>query len=397
MNSPLRWCLCLALVCLISIAATGSTAAASATGPLPKIEQFKADPMVLEDNQAALYTFVVKGAENMRVIEGNDTLYEINSPASAILKGTVQGNPTYAIRTGDSNTFDAIVKARNESGEVEKKLTLSFASVLPPKPTSLIPPVSDILSAPPRSPQWKEQYSSPFTSTPSTSPKLGSEPVFFKCPSSCESCLKPEDAAGRGFTQKCSEERCYYSPDGQQNWYCYSEPVGYCCKEGRAGQAGQVTEATKSRCAEAGDSYWSTVQAEAIRACQPIGWCCRGGQIAQATKDQCAQWGGEYWSTNQTETMRACQPPCWCCAGGKVGQIPQTQCAQMGGTCYADQHQAIERCQPAPVTYWCCSKGQVYPTTTPGAGCYATQAEAIRACQQPGPTTPPTYYTPNLK
>jgi hypothetical protein len=431
MNSPLRLCLCLVLVYLISIAATGSAAAASATGPLPKIERFTADPMVLEDNQAALYTFVVKGAENMRVIEGNDTLYEINSPSSATLKGTVQGNPTYAIRTGDSNTFDAIVKARNKSGEVEKKLTLSFASVLPPKPTSLIPPVSDILSATARTPKWGPQTSASVPSTPSTaSPAyIPWRPEFAECPKGCNYCLKPDDAASRGFTQRCLEQPCYYSPDNKENWYCYSEPEGWCCKEGVAGQAGQVTEATKTQCAQSGGDHWSTNQSEAIQACQPAGWCCRGGQIAQATKDQCAQWGGDYWSTNQSEAIRACQPPCWCCAGGKVGQIPQNQCAQMGGACYADQHQAIERCQPAdvpcwccaggkvgqttqaqcaqmggrcyadqhqaiercqpaPVTYWCCRGGKVYPSTTPGAGCYATQAQAIRACQQPAPTYP---------
>ena len=123
MNSPLRLCLCLVLaclICLISIAATGGTAGSSTKGPLPKIEKFAADPMVLEDNQAALYKFVVKGAENMRVIEGGNTIYEINSPSSATLKGTVNGMPPSATRTGD--TLNAVLIASNRNGEVEEKL-----------------------------------------------------------------------------------------------------------------------------------------------------------------------------------------------------------------------------------------------------------------------------------
>ena len=184
MNSPLRWCLFLVLVCLISIAATGSTAAAAATGPLPKIEKFTADPMVLEDNQAALYIFVVKGAENMRVIEGGNTIYEINSPSSATLKGTVNGMLPSATRTGDSNTFDTVLIASNRNGEVEKTLTLRYATELPPKPTSLIPPVSDILSATARTPKWGPQTSASVPSTPLTaSPAyIPWRPEFAECP-----------------------------------------------------------------------------------------------------------------------------------------------------------------------------------------------------------------------
>ena len=379
MNSPLRWCLCLVLVCLIcliSIAATGGTAGSSAKGPLPKIEQFKADPMVLEDNQAALYTFVVKHATKIQVIEAGNTIKEVNNPTSATLKGTVKGLSADAIQTGDSPTFDTILLASNESGNQERTLTLSFANVL--QPTGL-PAGSTDSKTEPRSPKWLAQYSSPFTSTPSTSPKLGSEPVFFKCPGSCEYCLKPEDAAGRGFTQRCAEERCYYSPDDQQNWYCYSEPEGWCCRDTK------VSQATKTQCAQAGGSYWSTNQAEAMRACQPIGWCCRDGQIAQATKDQCAQAGGSYWSTNQAEAMRACQRTYWCCSNGKIYTTTQPT-----EGCYTNLAAAQRACERPPTTYWCCRDGKVYPTTTPGAGCYATQAEATRACQ-------PLIRTPTLK
>src|SRR4030042_6626672 len=153
MNIPLRLCLCLVLICLVT---TGATAYAAGK---PDIKLFKADPLVLNDGDAALYTFVVKNATEMQLVEAGDIIKQINNPSAATLKGTAQGMTTYAIRTGDSNTFAATLIARNESGEVKKTLTLSFATELPPKSTSLIPPVS--MSAPPRSPQWGEQDFSP--------------------------------------------------------------------------------------------------------------------------------------------------------------------------------------------------------------------------------------------
>src|SRR4030042_6931504 len=93
MNSPLRLCLCLVLICLVTTGATGYTAGK------PDIKLFKADPLVLNDGDAALYTFVVKNATEMQLVEAGGINKQINNPSAATLKGTVQGMTTYTKRT----------------------------------------------------------------------------------------------------------------------------------------------------------------------------------------------------------------------------------------------------------------------------------------------------------
>jgi hypothetical protein len=375
MNSPIRLCLCLVLVCLITVGAT------ACPDGKPRIK-FEADPLVLNDGDSALYTFVVKNATEVVVIEAGDIIKQITNPSAATLKGTVKGNTTYAIRTGDSNTFKATLIARNESGEVEKTLTLSFATELPPKSTSLIPPVS--MSAQPRSPQWGEQYSSPPSTQPSPPTMLQYEPKFFECPSGCPYCLTPGEAANLGFTQRCSEELCYYSPDKEQKWYCYSEPEGWCCRDT------QVSQATRTECTKIGGDWYAN-QAQAMQACQPMCWCCRqDGMVGNVTVNECLRVGTCY--NTQAEAARACQQmvSCWCCVDGKIGQVSQTQCAQMGGHCYNTQAEAARACQQT-TTCWCCAGGKVFqaPQTQcvqMGGACYTTQAGAVRACQQVPPT-----------
>ncbi|MBC8512391.1 MAG: hypothetical protein H8D32_05375 [Dehalococcoidia bacterium] len=418
MNIPLRLCLCLVLICLITTGATGHTAGK------PYIKLFEADPLVLNDGEAALYTFVVKNATEMQLVEAGNIIKEISNPSAATLKGTAQGMTTFAIRTGDSSTFTAVLIAKNDSGEAIEEITLSFATELEPAP--LIPPVSATLLTPARSPQWLPQLptSPPLIQPPSTT--THPRPEFAECPSDCKYCLQPSEAANLGFTQKCSEEICYYSPDNRK-WYCHSEPEGWCCKDGK------VFQATKNRCAEVG-GYWYATQAEAIERCRQMElcWCCADGKVGQIPRDQCLQMGGTCHDT-QAQAVRACQEmmTCWCCAGGKVGQVPQTQCIQMGGTCYDTQAQAVRACQEMatcwccaggkvfqapqtqciqmggncyttqtqamqacqPATCWCCAGGKVFqaPQTQciqMGGNCYTTQAEAVRACQQ-GPTIPP--------
>jgi hypothetical protein len=406
MNSLLGLCLCLVLVGVITAGAIGCIAPSSAGGTLPAVQVckaepleqnevdyaltaiggnlpdikvFEAEPLVLNDGDSALYTFVVKRATKIQVIEAGNLIKEINSPTLATLKGTVKGLTAYAIQTGDSSTFNAVLVASNGSGEVQEELTLSFATPAQPAGQS----GSTDNQTEPRSPKWLPQLSLPPISTLSTSATPGSEPVFFKCPSGCEYCLKPEDAAGRGFNQRCSEEPCYYSPDNQQKWYCYKPTPGWCC------QGGKVNPATRDECAQI-QGFWSTNQNEAIQACQPIGWCCRDGNLYQATKDQCAQMGGTYWSTNQNEAMRACQPIGWCCRDGNLYQATQAQCAQVGGSYWStNQAEAMRACQP--VLCWCCSGGKVYQTTQAqcaqtGGTCYATQSQATAGCRLTTPT-----------
>ncbi|MFC2050407.1 hypothetical protein ACFLTN_04435 [Chloroflexota bacterium] len=415
MNNPLRLCLCLVLICLT---ATGATVYAAGK---PDIKLFKADPLVLNEGESALYTFVVKNATEVQLVEAGDIIKKISNPSATTLKGTAQGMTTYAIQTGGSNTFTAALIAKNDSGETIAEITLSFATELPPQPVSLIPPVSATLSTPARSPQWLPQLptSLPLIQPPPTTTHAA--PEFAECPSDCKYCLTPAQAAELGFTQKCSEDICYYSPDNQK-WYCHREPEGWCCKDTK------VFQAPKTQCAEVG-GYWYATQAEAVERCRQMElcwccadgkvgqiprdqclqmggtchdtqtravercqqmmtcWCCADGKVGQIPKDQCLQMGGNCYDT-QTQAVQACQErmTCWCCAGGSVGQIPQTQCMQMGGNCYATQTQAVQACQQA-ATCWCCAGGKVFqaPQTQcmqMGGNCYATQTQAVQACQQ---------------
>ncbi|MHB8085929.1 MAG: hypothetical protein ACYDHZ_08885 [Dehalococcoidia bacterium] len=381
--------LCLALLGIIILGVTERTDAASVTGSLPEIKVFSAAPLTLPDGSSSLYTFVVSGATNMRVVEAGEIIKEINSPPDTTLNGTVKGRTTYEIRVDSINTFDTVLIAKNGSGEQKKTLTLSFATVLPQQSTSLAPGSDNQTKA--RTPKWGPQSStSPTIAASTLSITTRDAPQFAKCPTNCNNCLRPDEAAARGFTQRCSEQPCYYSPDNQQKWYCYSEPKGWCCKEGQAGQAGQVVEATKSECAQAGGGYWSTDKNEAIQACQPLGWCCRNGQIAQTTRAECSQVGGQYWSTDKNETIQACQPVGWFCSGGSLYQGTQAQAAQAGANWYATQAQAAQACQPP---CWCCSGGKVYQTTQAactraGGACYSTESQATAACRGAGTLTP---------
>ena len=363
MNSILGLCLCLVLVGLVTAGAIVYTNR-SCTGEMlpgvqvcqaeplqqnevdytpsaiggnePVIQVFKADPMELDAaDSAAVYTFKVKRATNVQINEAGTNIKNISNPSGATLQGTVTGLPAAAIQTDDSGKFITSLMASNDNGSVKAELTLSLAQKLLP---SGLPAGSTDNQTEQRTPKWLDQYSTPGTSAPSTTKH--NEPDFFKCPDSCKYCLKPGEAANLGYAKKCSNERCYYSPDDQQNWYCYSEPEGWCCADGRVGQT------TKGECAKIG-GYWSAYQAEAIEACQPKGYCCWNGQVYYpATQAQCVQMGGSYWSINQAQTMERCQPPtCWCCLKGQVYQTTQAQCTQSGGACYTTQSQAAAGCR----------------------------------------------------
>ncbi|MCJ7655938.1 MAG: hypothetical protein MUO97_11710, partial [Dehalococcoidia bacterium] len=108
MNSPLRLCLCLVLVCLIAAGATGCDVGVTNNNAIVLSESaiilFEAAPLVLGDGQAALYTFVVKNSKEMQLVEAGDIIKKINNPSAATLKGTAKGNITNAIQMGGSNT-----------------------------------------------------------------------------------------------------------------------------------------------------------------------------------------------------------------------------------------------------------------------------------------------------
>jgi len=343
LNSVLGWCLCLVLIILLNAIAAETMrpgdvgAAQSSTGDRPPVIQtFKAEPGA---DGAWLYTFVVKRADKVQIIESGNIIREIDNPTLATLKGTVKGLPDSSIKTDESGNFMAVLLAGNQGGSVKAELTLSLAAEIT---QAGLPAGSTDNRTPARTPKWLDQYSTPTASITSTITR--NQPNFYKCPNNCAFCLKPADAASLGFTQRCSPERCYYSPDDRQSWYCYSEPEGYCCANG------VVSQSTKGECAKIG-GYWSTSQAEALRVCQPLGWCCANGNLYQGTKDQCAQMGGSYWSTSQAETMANCRQAaaCWCCLRGQVYQTTKDQCAQSGGGCYNSQSEAAAACYQTPL------------------------------------------------
>jgi hypothetical protein len=354
-------------------------------GSLPVIQMFKAKPMVLDTaDSAAAYGFKVTHAAKVQIVEAGTVIKEIDNPTLATLKGGATGLPASAIMADESGNFITVLIASNNAGSVNKVLALSLSPNLLPAGLPSGQSGATDNQTEPRSPKWLAQYSGPLTSVPSAGPKPGSEPEFFKCPSGCEYCLQPGDAASGGFNQRCSEERCYYSPDNQQSWYCYKPAPGWCCTNGN------VIQNTKDECTKIG-GFWSTSQAEALQRCQPLGYCCMNGNIYQATVSQCSQAGGTYYD-NVIEAKERCQPPCWCCLRGQVFQTSQTACLQSGGNCYASQAQALEYCR-TQTTCWCCAGGKVFQAyqsqcSQVGGTCYATQDQAQRYCGQQTPTTP---------
>jgi cytochrome b involved in lipid metabolism len=417
-----RILLCLVVVG-VTVLAIGPADTVFAAGGLPDISEFKAEPMTLPDGGSALYSFAVQGATNIQLVEAGEVIKEINGPAANRCKGTVRGRTTYQIRTGAGDTFVAMLVANNRNGPTRATLTLSFATKIPPKASALIPAASEERQREKtRSPEWKEQtspfvppllrYRPPITPYP---------PPFAECPKGCDYCLRQDEAAARGLTQKCLEQPCYYSPDNQQTWYCYGKPgTIWCCKDGKVGETtkercdeiggsgyatqeeamkacqlprvwccanGKVAEMTREQCAQVKGSAHAT-EAEAMRYCQrPMVWCCKDGKVGQITKEQCAQMGGSGYAT-EAEALRYCQQEGvgWCCANGKVGQTTRTQCAQVGGYWTDSQAEALRYCQQEAAC-WCCAGGKVFQTTKSqcaqyGGNCYATQAEALRYCQQ---------------
>jgi hypothetical protein len=368
MSSQIRLCLCLVLILITTAGAIVYTeqssrsetlpgvqvcqaeplqqneavyAPAAIGGNGPVIQVFKAAPMELDAaDSAAVYTFKVKLATNVQIIEAGTNIRDISNPSGATLQGTATGLPASAITTDDSGKFISTIVATNEYGTDTKVLELSLAKELLPG----VPPPESTANQIKNKSRWLQQTGIQTTLPPATSTTNPNEPEFFKCPENCKYCLQPGDAASLGFTQRCSDQRCFYDTDNKRSWYCYSEPEGWCCRDFK------VSQSTKSQCAQSGGSYWSTNQNEALQACQPIGWCCRDGNLYQATRDQCAQMGGSYWSTSQAEVMQYCTPPsCWCCLKGQVYQTDQARCIQSGGACYASESQAAAACYETPI------------------------------------------------
>jgi len=277
------------------------------------------------------------------------------------------------------NTFDALLVAWNSVGKQQRRLTLSFATMVKSETDSLIPPVSDEGRDNTKKPEWKDQTTSLSPEEPATGQVVSQyPPPFEKCSKECNYCLQPHNAAGRGFINRCSEGPCYYSPDKQQYWYCYSKPtMVWCCIDGK------VVEVTPEICSQkGGDAY--TTEDEALKACQRDGWCCRDGKVGPLTQSRCRGVGGAWFATEK-EAVEACATDIWCCRDGKVMKTTNELCAEMNGAAFATRAEAERYCQ-ATAACWCCQDGKVFQTTTLqctqyGGNCFATRAEAERYCQ----------------
>ncbi len=373
----LRLLACLVLAVATLLGTADMAAAASEWTGLPQIKSFSASPMVLQDGQSALYTFEVINATNVLLIEAGEELRDISNPPNTSCRASVRGRSTYQISRGAGNSFEAVLLANNISGSQQRKLTLSFASA-PPLPTAALARAPlDKASTGTRKPEWLGQTSGAAPGGLSGQIVASYPPPFEKCPKGCDYCLQPADAAARGFTNQCTKGPCYYSPDKQRFWYCYSKPTTiWCCLDGT------VVETTKEACVQKGGTAYST-EAEARKGCQTAAtcWCCAGGKVFQSTPSECAQYGGACYGSEK-EALYSCQTRVWCCLDGNVIETTAESCAQKGGTAYTTEADALKGCQSRG---WCCEYGKVGPTLQApclqsGGQWFLTEKEALDAC-----------------
>jgi hypothetical protein len=118
----------LVVLCVI-IAAIGCNEQFSKGGRLPEIVSFQANPPVNAGDPVS-YTFEVKNATKIRLIEAGGTIKEINGPSSGIYAGAATGQAPSTVLTSDNGTFDAVLEASNEQGTVKKAATLSDSALL---------------------------------------------------------------------------------------------------------------------------------------------------------------------------------------------------------------------------------------------------------------------------
>ncbi|MEJ2738888.1 MAG: hypothetical protein P8105_03475, partial [Dehalococcoidia bacterium] len=152
----IRLLLCFIVVVAVLLATADSAAAATAARTPPEIIDFSADPMVLDDGSSTTYYFEVKNATNVQLVEAGEVIKEITNPPFTSCNGKAKGRTTYQIRTGSSNTFDALLVVWNSAGNQQRRLTLSFATEAKPM-IYLIPPVSYEVGDDSQKPEWKEQ------------------------------------------------------------------------------------------------------------------------------------------------------------------------------------------------------------------------------------------------
>jgi len=117
------------LLCLFLTWIIGCNNKASTAQKLPEIISFQANPSINAGDPVS-YTFEVKNASKIVLIEAGETIKEINSTSSGVNKGVATGHVPIAELTSDNYTLDAVLEASNEQGTVKKTATLAGSAVL---------------------------------------------------------------------------------------------------------------------------------------------------------------------------------------------------------------------------------------------------------------------------
>jgi hypothetical protein len=181
----------LVVLCLIAAGAIGCDEELSKDGGLPEIVSFQANPPINEGDPIS-YTFEVKNATKIRLIEAGETIKEIDGLSSGIYKGAATGQAPSTVLTSDDGTLDAVLEASNEQGTVKKTATLSGSAVL--KPNATQPPINN---------GWADR----------------------PCPTGC-GCMTPQALPPCGSGCQCAIE-CQ-GPLNPTTKYCYRIPVQPC-------------------------------------------------------------------------------------------------------------------------------------------------------------------------
>ena len=186
----------LVVLCLIIAGVIGCGEKSSEEGKLPEIVSFQANPPINEGDPVR-YTFEVKNATKIRLIEADDPIKEIDGPSSGIYKGIVTGQAPSAVLTSDNNMFNAVLEASNQQGTVKKAATLSASAVLKENP-------------------YQPHYPSGWADRP--------------CPTGC-GCVTLVDAQAQGLIScgsGCSGPPQCQGPLNPTTKYCYRIPVQPC-------------------------------------------------------------------------------------------------------------------------------------------------------------------------
>ena len=220
----------LVVLCLIIAGVIGCGEKSSEEGKLPEIVSFQAN-LPANEGDPVSYTFEVKNASKIVLIEAGGTIKEIAGPSSGVYKGAATGQAPSAVLTSDNGTFDAVLEASNEQGTVKKTATLSDSAVLkeapyqPPHTTSGyvdlpcptdcgcmtlaeglgLTPCGSVCSGP-------TQCQGPLASTPKYCYKIPVQP----CGSDC--ICKDPHVMGPEWV-RCSDNICGANPDR----YCFRE------------------------------------------------------------------------------------------------------------------------------------------------------------------------------